>query len=162
AAAARPVRHAGRGGRLGDAAGPGPAAGHPRSGRFVSGLRGQLVADRPAQLLLRAVRPAHAAGPPVVAGGGGAVLPDLALAAAARAPLGARPAPHPHPAPGGGAARGRPSRGWRGRCFTGRAMTRRASTTAPTPGPLPCSSARRWPSSGPAATWAATSPKRPA
>ena len=64
--------------------GPGPAAGAARDGRGGRAVREQLVADRPAHLLLRPLRPAVAARPPVVAGRGGAVLPGLAVAAAAR------------------------------------------------------------------------------
>src|SRR6266704_817532 len=87
AAAAGPVRDAGRGRRLGHAAGHAAAAGYPRRGRCLGGVCEQLVADRPAQLLLRQVRPAVTARSPVVPGRGRAVLPDLALAAVARAAL---------------------------------------------------------------------------
>ncbi len=89
AAAARAVRDAGRGHRLGHAGRP-RAAAEPARGRGRGrDLLQQLVPDRVAQLVLRAVRTASAAGPPVVAGRGGAVLPGLAVAAAARPAPGA-------------------------------------------------------------------------
>ena len=50
----------------------------------ASRVRQQLVDDRPARLVLLALRRAAAARPPVVAGDRGAVLPGLAVAAAAR------------------------------------------------------------------------------
>ncbi len=84
AAAARAVRDADRGGRLGGAVRPRPARRAARDGGLGRALREQLVADRPAPVLLLAVRPAVAARPLVVPGRGGAVLPGLALAGAAR------------------------------------------------------------------------------
>src|SRR5580700_1165999 len=80
AAAAGPVRDAGRGDRVGDPGRPGPARRAARRGRRRGDLLLQLVPDHPGPVLLRQVRPARAAGPPVVPGRGGAVLPGLALA----------------------------------------------------------------------------------
>ena len=72
-------------------------------------LREQLVVHRPARLLLRAVRAAGAARPPVVAGRGGAVLPGVAVGRAAdgvaRGPAGAGGGAGLADGPGGLAAR---------------------------------------------------------
>ena len=96
AAAARAVRDAHRGGRLGRAAAPAAAA--PRcAGRSAAAAayvsNWWLIA--PAHLVLRPVRAAVAARPPVVAGRGGAVLPGLAVAAAARPGAVGRAGPAP-------------------------------------------------------------------
>ena len=78
------VRDADRGQPVGRGAGP-LAADRSARRRVVGGpVHQQLVADLAAHVLLREVRAALAAQPPVVAGGRGAVLSDLAVAAAAR------------------------------------------------------------------------------
>ena len=92
AAAAGPVRDAGRGDRVGHGGEPLPA-GQPAGSRGRRrDLFEQLVLHLYAQLLLREIRAARAVRSPLVAGRGGAVLPGLALAAAARRVLPARPA----------------------------------------------------------------------
>ena len=73
------VRHAGRGHRLGHAAGPVPAAGGVRGTVVASALyvsNWWLIAQHSSYFAR--FGPPVAAGPPVVAGRGGAVLPDLA------------------------------------------------------------------------------------
>src|SRR6202012_1859025 len=140
AAAASAVRDAGRGRRLGHAAGPVAASGGARRGRRVGLLRQQLVADRAAQFLLRPVRARLPGGPPVVPGGGGAVLPDLAVTVVDRGGTLARAARHRRPAGD---------------------TTRPGSTTAPTPGPSRCEPARLWLSSGPAGGCAPGAPMTP-
>ncbi len=91
AAAPGPVRDAGRGDRVGHGGEPLPAGQPARSRGRRRDLFEQLVLHLYAQLLLREIRPARAVRPPLVAGRGGAVLPGLALAAAARRVLPARP-----------------------------------------------------------------------
>ena len=92
AAAPRPVRDAGRGDRVGHGGEPVPAGQPARGGGRRRDVLQQLVLHLHAQFLLREVRPARPARPPLVAGRGGAVLPGLALAAAAGRVRGARPA----------------------------------------------------------------------
>ena len=85
AIAARAVRHAGGGDGVGDDRGPGQAGQPARVGRRRGRLLQQLVHHRPEPVLLREVRAARSARPPVVAGRGGTVLPALAAAADRRA-----------------------------------------------------------------------------
>ena len=104
AAAPRPVRDAGRRQPVGRGRRPVAPARPAVRGRLGRRVRQQLVADLPSPVVLREVRAAVAAGPPVVARGRGAVLLDLALPAAARSALHPRaraPVQHP-PAPGDG------------------------------------------------------------
>src|SRR5215210_9221277 len=84
AAPAGPVPDArGRGG-VGYVAGQVPALQPPRRRARRRRLREQLVEHRPRGLLLRPLRSAAPTRPPMVPGGGGAVLSDLALVAVAR------------------------------------------------------------------------------
>src|SRR5436190_7057153 len=80
ATAAGPVRDARRGGCLDHDRRPIAARLTARRGDLIGALRQQLVADRPARLLFRPLRPAVAAWESLVAGGGGAVLPPVAVA----------------------------------------------------------------------------------
>ncbi len=138
-----PLRDDGRGpgvhGHLPPRRGGAAARGHPG----VARVRRQLVLRLRRPALLRPVRPPVGVPAPVVAGGGGAVLPALAAdhggghrlvrrtAPAGRGPGGHRRLDHPGAGPSGS-----PS------------PTRRESTTAPTRGRSACSPVWRSPSCG--------------
>ncbi len=97
--AAGALPDADRGDGVGDGDRPAPARRLPHRRAQRRRLLQQLVADLPPRLLLRTLRPALAAEPPLVALGRGAVLHPLAVPADARAALRPRGEEHHRGAP---------------------------------------------------------------
>ena len=137
--AACAVRHAGGRHGVGHAPGPGAPGQPARRGGCRSHLLQQLVPHSAGPVVLLALRAAAATRPSLVARRRGAVLPDLAVAAAARTDL--HPAAHARPRSAGSRCRR-----WHSpppprspcTCSIIRPSIPPGSTRAPTPGPAGC------------------------